>query len=426
LDLFERLRHVAAGTRPDVAPAGAGREVAQHRLLEPRPDDATAVVAQGRFTSVGKDLRDRDVVVGADADAVDALPLLAVHGELPFTLSAVVLAVRQQDEDLARLAIVLLRDVERVLERGADVGSEQRLRILLDPVEVERDRVEVLRQIREDQRAARESDEANAIDVLRLVLQERPDLLGRAREARRRHIVRAHRRRAIQHDDQILPLVLRNPRGQLRLRADEREDERAARDRGQREDRDLARPGGSSRETPEARRDRCQVALPLQVEQPNRARGYQDRQQLPPRRVLGPEEPHALADATRGLRARRGRAKQLHHLLRRGVRLLAQRVRQTGRQLEVELGVPVLGIRFDGLAELFLRAREPAETRFGRFFDEGLLEERARRPEVRGRLGGHLLREVDHLVEALQAVERPQVIADDAQVLGRDRLPDGG
>ena len=61
----------------------------------------------GSFLAVGLQLRHRHLVVRADADAVDVVPFLAVDGQLPGQLAAVVLAVRQQHEDLARLAIVL-------------------------------------------------------------------------------------------------------------------------------------------------------------------------------------------------------------------------------------------------------------------------------------------------------------------------------
>src|SRR5206468_3920147 len=44
LDLLERPREVAAGPRPQVAPAGVARELAQRRLLEAGPDDAPAFV----------------------------------------------------------------------------------------------------------------------------------------------------------------------------------------------------------------------------------------------------------------------------------------------------------------------------------------------------------------------------------------------
>src|SRR6185503_11054265 len=209
LDLLERLGEIAAGPRSEVAAAGRAGDVAQRRLLEPRADDTAVLVAQRRFLAVGEQLRHRDLVVRADADAVDVMPFLLVDGDLAPHFAAVVLAVRQQNEDLAGLAIVLPGDVERVLQRRADVGAEQGLRILLDPVEIERDGVEIARQVGQDQRAAGEADQPDAIDVLRLVLEEGADLLGRAREARRRYVVRAHRRRAVEHDHQVLALVLR-------------------------------------------------------------------------------------------------------------------------------------------------------------------------------------------------------------------------
>ena len=287
-------------------------------------------------------------------------------------------------EDLARLPVVLAGDLERVLQRGADVRPEERLRILLDPVQVEGDRVEIARQVRQDERAAREADEADAVDVLRLVLEEGPDLLRRAREARRGDVVRAHRRGSIEHDDEILALVLRDPRRQLRLRARQREHERAAREQRQSRRSPASRAQRRApRERAESRRDRRQAALAAQVEISDGAGGQQDRQDLPPRRELRAEEPHALAGPPRGLGARGGRPQQLHHLLRRGVRLLAELRRQPRGQLEVELRVPVVGRRFERLAEFFFGAAEPAEARLGRLFDDGLLEERARGPEVR-------------------------------------------
>ena len=74
------------------------------------------------------------------------------------------------------------------------------------------------------------------------------------------------------------------------------------------------------------------------------------------------------------------RPQQLHHLLRRRLRLLAQLRREPRRQLEVVLRVPVVGRGFDRLAELLFRAAQPAEPRVGLLLDDRLLEERARRP----------------------------------------------
>ena len=145
-------------------------------------------------------------------------------------------------------------------------------------------------------------------------------------------------------------------------------------------DRRFARPGGAARERAEALGDRRQPPLAPQVQKPDGAGGEQDRQDLPPGRELRAEEPHALAGPARRLRARGGWPQQLHQLLRRSVGLLAQLRGEPRGELEVELGVPVVGRRFDRLAELLLGAAQPAEARLGRLLDGRLLEERARRP----------------------------------------------
>ena len=314
------------------------------------------------------------------------MPFLPVDGQLAVQLAAVVLAVGENHEDLARLPIVLAGDLERVLQarrrcssRGTSAGparSSPDRRRRVSRSRVRYDRIE---------RAAREADQPDAVDVLRLVLEERPDLLGRAREPRRSDVVRAHRRGSIEHDDEVLPLELRDPRRQPRLRARQREHQRAAGDQRQQGDRRLARPRGAPRERAKSRRDRRQAPLAAQVEIADGAGREQDRQDLPPRRELRAEEPHALAGPPRRLGARGGRPQQLHHLLRRSVGLLAELRREPRGQLEVELRVPVVGRRFDRLAEFLFRAAQPAEARFGRFLDDGLLEERARGPEVRRR-----------------------------------------
>src|SRR3954468_13402196 len=88
LDLLERAGQVAAGARADVASTRGGREIAQRPLLEPGPDDAPAFVAQRQLPAVGLQLRYRHFLVGADADAVDVVPFLAVDGELLAHLGA--------------------------------------------------------------------------------------------------------------------------------------------------------------------------------------------------------------------------------------------------------------------------------------------------------------------------------------------------
>src|SRR6185436_559888 len=123
-----------------------------------------------------------------------------------------------------------------------------------------------------------------------------------------------------------------------------------------------------------------------------------------------------------GLRARLRRAEQLHHLLRRRLRLLPELGGQTSGELEVVLRVPVVRRGLDRLAELLFGAAQPAESRVRLLFHERFLEERAARPEARRRRDRRLLREIDDLVVALQAVERQQMVADDPRVLAGGEL----
>src|SRR3982751_4604608 len=77
-DFLQRLVQIAAGARPQVAAAGIGREIAQHRFLETVPADPPRFVAQRDFLAVRLQLRHRHLVVRADADAVDVMPFLAI------------------------------------------------------------------------------------------------------------------------------------------------------------------------------------------------------------------------------------------------------------------------------------------------------------------------------------------------------------
>src|SRR4051812_46190181 len=292
-DLLQRLGQVAAGARAQVAAARIGRQVAKHPLFEPRADDASGFVAERNLASIGLQLGHRHLVVRSNADAVDVMPFLAIHRELAVYFAAVVLAVREQHENLAGLAIVFAGDLQRVLQRRADVGAHQVLRIAFDPVQVKGDGVEIAREIRQDQRAPREPDQPDAVDVLRLVLEERADLLSGARESRRRHVVGAHRRGSIEHDHEVLALVLRDAGRQRRLRADERKDERATGDGGQDENCRVAQPRRPARQRSKARGHGSEAALPMDVEKADGTSREQHRQDLPPRRELGPKETHA-------------------------------------------------------------------------------------------------------------------------------------
>jgi hypothetical protein len=72
----------------------------------------------------------------------------------------------------------------RFHEGGAEVGAEQRLRIAIGPVEIEELRVDVAREVRQDERRVGEADEADPIDRLRLVLEKVLNLENGPREPR--------------------------------------------------------------------------------------------------------------------------------------------------------------------------------------------------------------------------------------------------
>ena len=169
-----------------------------------------------------------------------------------------------------------------------------------NPVEIKGDRIEVAGQVRQNQRAAGEADQADPVDVLRLVLQERPDLRGCARKARRRDVVRAHRGGTVQDDHQVLALVLRLPRGELGLGARQREDNRPRTNQRERDDAGLTDPGGAARERPETGRDRGAMADALQIEDAHRAKRNYERQELPPRGEFRTQEAHAGQPTRRG------------------------------------------------------------------------------------------------------------------------------
>src|SRR5438876_10010348 len=108
----------------------------------------------------------------------------------------------------------------------------------------------------------------------------------------------------------------------------------------------------------------------------------------------------ALGRFRAGLRLR---AEQLHQLVGRCLRLLPQLCGEPGGQLEIELGVPIVGRRLDGPPEFFLGPAQPPEPRFVALFGPRLVEERRARPEVRTGALRRALRLVDRLVEALEA-----------------------
>src|SRR5437773_3341003 len=116
------------------------------------------------------------------------------------------------------------------------------------------------------------------------------------------------------------------------------------------------------------------------------------------------------------------RTEQLHQLVGRGLRLLPQLCGEPRRQLEIELGIPIVRQRLDGSPEFFLGAAEPSEPRLVAFFGACLVEERRARPEMRTGSLRRALRLVDGLVEPLEAVQQPELVRDDAVVLGWKRL----
>src|ERR1051326_2587861 len=132
------------------------------------------------------------------------------------------------------------------------------------------------------------------------------------------------------------------------------------------------------------------------------------------------------ADLPRVLLAGGRRTQQLHELLGRRVRLVPQLRRQPRRELEVVFRIPVVRRRFDRFAEFVFGAAQPGQTRVGLVFHDRLLKERGAGPEMRLCLERRLLREIDHLVISLQAVQRDEVIGERAIVFGGRRLPDDG
>src|SRR5206468_4000896 len=83
-------------------------------------DVSAGIVAQERLRAVRLPERDRHLLVRSDADAVHAAVLFAERGERGIQLGAVILAVGDEHEQLARLAVVLLRDLARAAQRGAE------------------------------------------------------------------------------------------------------------------------------------------------------------------------------------------------------------------------------------------------------------------------------------------------------------------
>ena len=139
-----RARH---RRRPYVAAAGRRRNRAERRLVESGHHDAAGIVAEEFLLAVRPAERHRHVAVRSDADAVDAAVLVPERRQRAVQLRAVVFAVGYEEEQLRRGSIVLLRDLARAPEGRADVRPEQRRRILIDPVEVKPDAVDVRCQI---------------------------------------------------------------------------------------------------------------------------------------------------------------------------------------------------------------------------------------------------------------------------------------
>ena len=77
---------------------------------------------------------------------------------------------RRTREHALRIA---LHDRQRASERAADVGAEERRRIVAHPVQVEKQAVEVISGVGEHDRGGREADERHAIDAVGLSAKKR-------------------------------------------------------------------------------------------------------------------------------------------------------------------------------------------------------------------------------------------------------------
>src|SRR5260370_1387211 len=110
--------YLAVGGGALAAPPDARRNLPQPRLREPRFHDAAVLVAEDAFLAVRADHGHGDVAVRSDADAVHAIALRPKHIELAVQIGAVVFAIRNEQEHLARPPTVLAGDLYAALERG--------------------------------------------------------------------------------------------------------------------------------------------------------------------------------------------------------------------------------------------------------------------------------------------------------------------
>src|SRR5207237_5063226 len=134
-------------------------------------------IAQVSLPAVRLDNGDWHRCVRSDPYAVHPVTVRAKTLHLSRELATVVFPVGDEEKQLAGPAVVLARHFARILQCRADIGAEQRLWIVADPVEIERNGFDVVRQVRENQRSARKADEPDAADPLRLVLDEILNLL---------------------------------------------------------------------------------------------------------------------------------------------------------------------------------------------------------------------------------------------------------
>ena len=320
----------------------------------------------------------------------------------------------------------------RALQRGADVGAEQRLRIAVDPVEIERDRVEIASSDttgsatrRRSRRGRRDRCPSGLccrkLRISSVAREKRDGLMSCARiDAERSSMM-----------IRSCALELRHPLGEQRLRTHEREHERA---------------GGERAPTARTPASRCHVER-----RDRRAKRGGDRRALAPRRArsAGGRAQQATSTGSSCHQQRESRTEEAHARRPSPTRLAGfARRRAAGAAAASAASGGVFGClrrsaasrvvssksylvsQSSGAASTALCSsssarRQPAEPRVGLLLDAWLSRRRrSPRPEVRSapiRATRSAL--LDRLVEAPEAIERRQMVGDRVVVVGGEQLP---
>ena len=248
-DPRQHLRQFAAGDGPVGAAAGFLRQPLQAAFVEIADHRLALGVEQvtGRRLLPGN--RDRRALRRADGDGMhlDAGGLDVAHRVVE--LGAVVLAVGNQDEDALVVGgrrvdlFFLIQDGEPVGQRTADIGAEPLDAVVMQVVQVVADVVGIFGEIGQDHAAAGEGDEPDAV-MLGLALAEGGDHFQCAVEPGGTDVLRPHRRRGVDQEDQVHLLQLRIDHLMHPLRLRQGNDERRQRQRGAEENGDIGDGGG--------------------------------------------------------------------------------------------------------------------------------------------------------------------------------------